>query len=136
MFAGLASFCIFLIYSREEGAFWMTGFMIVLGLLWARDPLSSWRYWRTYGGTTFFTIDQDRLVGGDIESQSDVAIPFIEKVLIKRRRGHVKSVSIRIKSGSRTQIEGFQNMDRLAKEIANVVGPDKTKEVKFFLWWH
>jgi hypothetical protein len=132
VFALIASIFVLAAFSKdtEQGAFFLIA-MVVAGLLITFQNLKLSKFWEAHGPKVAFQVNSDHFLQIGRDGENKIMVEAIENVRLQMRRGKIHSIFFKSKTGRSGKLEGFENMEALAEQIKNVVGPNKVSVSRF-----
>lgn len=110
-------------------------YKLILGsfLLWlSYSKKQELAYWEKTKDLILLEIDDEKITISDSNESRIMDVKSVEKMVLQKIHGKVKSIIFHTNDGNIKKLEGFENMGTIAGELKSIFGVEKIKTASFF----
>lgn len=107
----------------------VAGGMIIA--FWAVQGIKQYNLWSQRGPQIAISVHPDHILSRAPGQELRIQAQHIAKLKLQQRGNQLLSILLCYQNGKVEKLEGYEQMDQLARQLSNFVGQDKVKIARF-----
>ncbi|RPI76729.1 MAG: hypothetical protein EHM45_11920 [Desulfobacteraceae bacterium] len=119
-------------YVKTNSTFFVIIFSLFgSGFFWVIN-IRKLRSWVLVAPKISLGIDPENLILIFPDIKNVFEVKYIANIILQKKRGKVASIILRLKTMRSIKIEGYQDMEKLGRELIHLVPPEQVRNANWF----